>query len=236
MHPYRPVPPCPGPALRCVDTDSCAPPRVEGPPRSLRAAGAVALLGAAAAVGAAAHASLSRHVDIEPQVLERAVRTPAPPRTFARAVQSAPAVPAALHLAGAFALLDDRAGHDPKRLLARARAVAEVVDVTIVEVRLSPDVVADLSRGRGLPAETVPVYSGERVSGIQVRGIDAGSPLRACGLENGDIVVSINGYRLDDGTFFDLDPAGLQRHGHLVLELLRDSRRIILSVTWPPTP
>ncbi len=234
MHPYRPLPPFPGPPVRCVDAGTCPPPRVEGSARSsLRAAGAVALLGAAAAVGATAHASLARHVDIEPRVLERAVGK-APPSRAALPVAATPA-PAAIHLAGAFALLDDRAGHDPVVLLKRAHAIAEVVDLTILRVALSPDVVDDLSRGRGLPAETVPVYSGERVSGIQIRGLTPGSPLRACGLETGDIVVGINGFRLDDGTFFDLDPAHLERAGHVIVELLRGSHRIVLSITWPRT-
>ena len=126
--------------------------------------------------------------------------------------------------------------HDAKALTARARQLATMgLDVTVVDVPLSsaltqwPDF-----RENYFPMDSVPIrdaISGH-VDAIEIRGLPESSPLRVAGIANGDQLLGIDGYRLDDDSFRFVDVLGIRARGAMVVELARGGHRVVLSIHW----
>jgi S1-C subfamily serine protease len=176
------------------------------------------------------------HVEIEPSVLEREVHRAALARAKLAAVPTSP-VPAAAQLAAplpAYSLLADGTTHDAGSLMTRARSLVSAgYDVTIAFVDVAPEAVARVRQGSGASMSVVPVYVGNVMSGLQIASMSADSPVRPLGIEAGDVLLSLNGFRMNENLEAFYETSFVRnRGGNVVVELLRSGKRIVLDLWW----
>ena len=237
MQPYRQMSLQPGPVLRCSDPSPCPsslPRARHRAPRGFFVATTCLALGALIPTTVAL-AGGRGHVEIEPSVLEREVRGATAIRAKLATRPTAPA-PFAAQLAAplpAYSLLADGKTHDSASLMARARSLVEAgYDVTIGFVDVAPETVARLRQGSGTSISLTPVYLGGAISGLEITSLGPDSPMPV-GIEAGDILLSLNGYRMNENleafyeTTFVRAPGG-----HVVVELLRRGKRVVLDLWW----
>ncbi len=126
--------------------------------------------------------------------------------------------------------------HDAKSLTSRARQLASMgLDVTVVDVPLSnalaqwPDF-----RENSFPMDSVPVRdtASGHVDAIEIRGLPESSPLRVAGIANGDQLLGIDGYRLEDDSLRFVDVLGIRARGSMIVELARGGHHVVLSIHW----
>jgi membrane-associated protease RseP (regulator of RpoE activity) len=166
----------------------------------------------------------------------RPILTSSPPSTGAPsspstgAIYSAhvPSPPAILSMMGV-------ATHDPAQLLARARKLAgSGADVRVLEVEV-PSIVMERAKARGndLGASSmVPFEERGKTIGLRLGAVRANSPLAHAGFESNDIVVAVNGYAVENTTWYD---AALRKTGTkslFVVEVIRSGERVVLAVHW----
>lgn len=182
-------------------------------------------------------------VEIEPMVLENAV---AKARKSNVAPVPAPASPpapvyvlpnGASRAQPAFSILADGQTHDNMTLVYRARSLADAgAPITISFVDVNTRTRDQLRRGEGMPMRVVPVNDGAAgsclVSGLRLGGIPEVSPLRDLGIQEGDVLVSINGYRPSDDIESVYDQSFRSKSGHATLELVRGPSRVVIDLWW----
>ena len=176
------------------------------------------------------------HVEIEPSVLEREVHVAVAARAKLAARSAAPA-PSSTQLAAplpAYSLLADGKTHDSASLMARARSLVEAgYDVTVAFVDVAPQTVARIRVGNAGALSVVPVYVGNAMSGLQITALSPDSPARPLGIELGDILLSLNGFRMNEDLEAFYEASFLRsRGGHVVVELLRSGKRVVLDLWW----
>lgn len=237
MQPYR-IPLQPTDPARCNDRSACAPfvPRIV--PDHRRYALATIILAALfagsvpAAFALGARSEGAGRVEIEPTVLERAVAksraTKAPPVT-----NVIPLPKGQTSARTAVSVLADGETHDPMTLVTRARNLADAgVPLTIAFVDVDRTTRDHLRRGEGMPSLTPLDGRGDGlVTALRLNAVPAGSPLVAIGLESGDVIVSVNGYRPTDDieSFYD---RSFQSSGHALLEVVRGTSRFVINLWW----
>jgi hypothetical protein len=235
MQPYRQMSLQPAPVLRCSDPSPCPsslPRARHRAPRSFFVATTCLALGALVPT-AAALAHGSGHVEIAPSVLEREVHR----AVAARAKLATLPAPSAAQLAAplpAYSLLADGKTHDAGSLMARARSLVEAgYDVTIAFVDVPPETVAHVRLGTGAAVSLVPVYVGNAMSGLQIASLGHFEAMRALGIEPGDVLLSLNGFRMNENleSFYETSFLA-NRGGHVVVELLRSGKRVVLDLWW----
>jgi hypothetical protein len=146
-------------------------------------------------------------------------RAPDPPQPFAQATGSLPWPPAILATTG------KSVTHDPQELFARAERLAESgLDITLHETRLS-----SASLPLGSSTGLGPVFRDGQPIGVKVSL--PGPLLESVGLESGDLVTSVNGYGYPEDPKSWAEPF-LKPSGNVVFEVLRGTRRVVLSVRW----
>ena len=122
--------------------------------------------------------------------------------------------------------------HDPLVLLSRARKLREAgVDMQLVHTELSASAAA--AGVFGFPsARIVPLtIDGQNVA-FRLAGLQKASAATRAGLENGDVVLSVNGFALDTPEHALTGYQLAQLRKGAVIELLRDGRRLVLDVSW----
>ena len=142
---------------------------------------------------------------------------PSPFRS-ARAAEALPWPPSILAKAGPVT-------HEPRELFARAeRLAAAGADLSTRATHLS-----SVSLPDGGATRVVPVQHGGGPIGVRL--LHPGPLLEEAGIEDGDLVTSVNGYEYPQDPSLWLDPF-LQRSGNAVIEVLRGTRRVVISVRW----
>lgn len=238
MQPYRQMSLQPGPVLRCSDPSPCPsslPRARHRAPRGFFVATTCLALGALIPTTVAL-AEGRGHVEIEPSVLEREVHGAAAVRAKLATRPAAPAAVVPVQLAAplpAYSLLADGKTHDSASLMLRARSLVEAgYDVTLGFIDVAPETVARLRQGSGTSISLTPVYLAGAISGLEITSLGPDSPMPV-GIETGDIVLSLNGYRMSENlerfyeTTFVRAPGG-----HVVVELLRRGKRVVLDLWW----
>lgn len=123
---------------------------------------------------------------------------------------------------------------DPEVLLATAeRLAASGFDITVLRVRLSAGAAEDIYASRPSPTRVLPVHSGGHVAGIRIDGSSPDSLPIMAGLENGDVITSMNAIAMTSPEQGLEALRAAQDSGIGVIEALRGRRRIILAVSWP---
>jgi hypothetical protein len=239
MQPYRQMSLQPAPVLRCSDPSPCPsslPRARHRTPRGFFLATTCLALGALVPTTLAlAHAEAREHVEIEPSVLEREVRIAGAARAK---LATAPAAPATVptQLAAplpAYSLLADGTTHDSASLMSRARKLVEGgYDVTLAFVDVSPETVARVRLEGGGSLALVPVFVGTAMSGLQIASMSPDSPVRPMGVEPGDVILSLNGYRMNENLESFYESNFRKGGGNVVVELLRGGKRIVLDLWW----
>ena len=160
--------------------------------------------------------------------------SPMPPR--ARALAPSRAVPYDLpRLAESMLALTEPATHDPAVLLVRARELERAgLPLRVMEVVLPPWETPNVTP---FQIHAVPITTSGRASeGMEIATVPRFSLLARAGLQQGDVVVSVNGYAAAGTSWSDHVFANADRGGLAVVELVRDGRRIALAVAWPAAP
>jgi S1-C subfamily serine protease len=123
--------------------------------------------------------------------------------------------------------------HDPRALALRAeQAAAAGDDVRVVRSHLSP---AALDRLLSSPVPHLVPERDEvdRTVGVRVHGVVPDSGASDVGLEDGDLVLSLNGYLLDRPEIAAIAYDGALRDRQATIELFRRGRRVVLALAWP---
>jgi hypothetical protein len=237
MQPYR-IPLQPSDPARCTDRNACAPfvPRIvpDRRPYALSTIILAALFAGSvpAAFAMGAQSESRGRVEIDPSVVDRAVaknRAIKAPSVTLLAPPPKPQVqkPAAL------SLLADGETHDAMTLLTRARKLIDAgTPITLVFVDMHLSTRDRLRAGAGMPTVTPIDGRGDgQVTALRLNFIPLESPLRDVGLDSGDVILSINGYRPSDDieTFYD---RSLQGSGHAAIEILRGATRMVINLWW----
>lgn len=123
---------------------------------------------------------------------------------------------------------------DPEVLLATAeRLAASGFDITVLRVRLSAGAAENIYASRPSPTRVLPVHSGGHVAGIRIDGSSPDSLPIMAGLENGDVITSMNAIAMTSPEQGLEALRAAQDSGIGVVEALRGRRRIIVAVSWP---
>lgn len=221
----------------CLDApvracESPPPPPVRWAKEAL-VASALVLVGASS-VWAANAVARAGHVEIAPNALahvrakHRPAQPPARSRSAVRRETPAPTAARAL-LVGV---------HDPKVLVDRAKKLEGLgLDLSVVDVPISDVVASSWPDGSALwPASWLPIYDRSRtLSGFEIVGIPATSPLRVAGFADGDRVLAVDGYDFRDDALGKLDAKLVLRRGWVVVEVERGEHRVVLSLHWRPS-
>jgi len=166
------------------------------------------------------------HVEIAPTALALARHTPRAKSRERRQPARASRLTTTDH-----ALL--RGEHDPKKLTTRAKTLASLgVDVTVVDVPISNEIQSETILGNDF-TQWKPVYDMEnKIVALEVGGLPRSSPLHAVGLADGDRVLSVDGWDLEDDRMLDVDANAVRKRGWVVVELARGTHRVVLSIHW----
>jgi len=220
-HPYRL-------AMSCLDT----PPATLDPPRRrhlpiealMLACGIVAAVTGLLTLHAVGHGG---HVEIAPAAIAHARRAPIqrrqPTQPRARIEEPKPVAQTPLLRGGT---------HDPKTLLAVARQLQSVgLDLTVLEVEIAhpPTPFGDQHMWPML----VPLRGqNNRLESLELHGLSPASQFAAAGLANGDRILTIDGYDIDDA-IDAIDFGRPQKLGRLIVEIARGVHHVVLSIRWP---
>lgn len=242
MQPYR-IPLSPSAPLHCEGRSPCeasfprAVPNPSPRPAFLFAVILAALFAGSVPATLAMVIEQRGRVDIEPMVLEDAVaKVRRAKRTPDSAVYVLPN--GAPRAQPPFSILADGQTHDNMTLVYRARALADAgAPITISFVDVNTATRDQLRRGVGMPMLVAPVRDGSTgtghdVSGLRLDGIPAVSPLHDLGIQDGDVLVSINGYRPSDDVESVYDQSFRSKSGHATLELVRGPSRVVIDLWW----
>ncbi|CAN5262773.1 hypothetical protein BH09MYX1_BH09MYX1_17820 [soil metagenome] len=245
MQPYR-IPLHPGHTLRCVDENTCPPraPNVLVDRRaSMLATAILAALFAGSVPAAFALGELQErgHVEIDPAVLERALATN--PKTHAKIVTTAPPVQKqtqasmlqqAPPITAMTSILADGEIHDSMRLVQRARSLASAgLPITFAWIEVNRATRDRLRSGTSLPVvQPLRAFVGAPVTALELGQMRADSPLHDLGLQMGDAIVSINGYKPTDDVETIYDRTFASPSGHATLEVVRGPGRVVIDLWW----
>ena len=87
--------------------------------------------------------------------------------------------------------------------------------------------------GGGGAVSLVPIFVGNVMSGLQIASMSPDSPVRPLGIEPGDVILSLNGYRMNENLESFYESSFVRNGGgHVVVELLRGGKRIVLDLWW----
>jgi membrane-associated protease RseP (regulator of RpoE activity) len=161
---------------------------------------------------------------------------PAPPRTPSPPPPLEPVLPP--HRGRDLALSPSLLGslvaqtHEPALLLARARKLREAgVDVRIVHTELGQSPF-DTAVG-DLHSRVVPIVVDEKTAALRISRVGADSLFALAGFRDGDLLLSVNGYPMDEPEHALAGYAVAKRAGAAVFEMARGGHRIVLDVRWP---
>jgi hypothetical protein len=231
--PYRQLACAPVHPHTCLDPPrTCQPSASASPQMRLLLDMAIVVIGvlSVGGIAAAAVTSTRGHVEIAPNALTKITKKP--PMRTPRATPPPPPTATASQLAWVPAWIGG--SHDPKKLLERARALEALgLDMTVIEVSLADPALA-VRLDEMWPQTTLPVYDASRhsVEAFELRALPLRSPLRAAGFADGDQVLGIDGYRFDEGTIADIDVLAIQKREHAVVEVVRGTHHVALSLRW----
>ena len=126
--------------------------------------------------------------------------------------------------------------HDPAYLVARARRLADAgADVTVVSLRIPSNTLdhAVQSMLSGMShTRVVPLYRSGHAAGLRIESADG--PLFAlAGIRDGDVLTALNGYALPTTDESNSHFGHVMDEHLFVAELVRDSHRVVLAVSWP---
>jgi membrane-associated protease RseP (regulator of RpoE activity) len=125
---------------------------------------------------------------------------------------------------------------DPRELLARAERLASAgFDITIVRTKLGSRTL-DLPFPASSPQRAEPIRYGGGIAGLRMEGFSPNSLPIMAGLENGDVITSVNGFPITSPDRIASSYEGARASGMAVIEVLRGPRRIVVAVTWPSGP
>jgi membrane-associated protease RseP (regulator of RpoE activity) len=121
--------------------------------------------------------------------------------------------------------------HDVKALAESGRALSVAgMDIMIIDVDLPRGFIED--QVFDMRTRVKPVFHDGQVAGLGVTGLRPGSLASQVGLQNGDILTSINGFAIasPDGALSAYQDAA--REHQAIMEVIRDGRRILIHVRW----
>jgi hypothetical protein len=123
--------------------------------------------------------------------------------------------------------------HDPDELIARVTKLqAAGMDILMLRADLSRSLVDDGIGGmRGV--RLLPVKKDGTTAGTTIGGVRTDSLLGLAGVQNGDIITSINGHEMASPEQALAGYQEAQNGRTAVIELFREGRRVILAVRWP---
>ncbi len=152
-----------------------------------------------------------------------------PPDTLATTQAEAPAVSLPWPPSLIAAMLPE--SHDPIVLLQRSRAlIAAGHDLTLSQVTVpGAAVVKEGAELGSFRARVVPVAARDRVGGVQLLWVPPDSLLERLGLEQGDVVTSVNGFPPTEPQWLD---ALSVTQARVLVEVVRGKHRIALYVSW----
>jgi len=122
--------------------------------------------------------------------------------------------------------------HDPAVLLARAVELENAgLPLHVAHVRLPA---WETPKVAPFQVHATPVTLGGRtVEAIEIGAVPKYSLLARAGLQQGDVVLTINGYPAVGTVWTDHVFVAADRGGSAVVELVRDRHRLVLALSWP---
>ncbi len=162
-------------------------------------------------------------------------RAPSPPPRPKIIVTSPPTAFDVPVLRAGMLAVTEPISHDPAVLRARARDLERAgLPVHLIDVKLPP---WETPKIDPFQIHATPVSHGGRdIDGIEIGAVPRFSLLARAGFQQGDVVLSIDGYPAAGTAWTDHVFWNAERGGLAVVELVRDGRRVVLSLTWPPAP
>jgi membrane-associated protease RseP (regulator of RpoE activity) len=123
----------------------------------------------------------------------------------------------------------DSSEHDPSKIVTDAHKLQTMgVDVTVVDVELARSTVDCFDTFGYWPAVALP--TGTHTTALDLGDLPSDSPAIAAGLQKHDLLLSIDGYRIDG--WRQLDVERIRSRGSVALEVERNGRRILLTIRW----
>jgi hypothetical protein len=126
--------------------------------------------------------------------------------------------------------------HDPAVLLSRAGELERSgLPIRITHVRLPPWETPKVAPFQ-VHATPVSFGGGRTPDAIEIGAVPKFSFFARAGFQQGDVVLTIDGYPAVGTAWTDHVLTDSERGGRAVVELVRDRRRLVLDLTWPPSP
>lgn len=123
----------------------------------------------------------------------------------------------------------DSSEHSPSKIVAEARQLQAMgVDLTVVDVELARSTVDCFDTFGYWPAVALP--TGTHTAALDLGDLPSDSPAIAAGLQKHDVLLSIDGYRIDGWRQADIEL--IRARGSVALEVERNGRRILLTIHW----
>ncbi|MDC3956722.1 hypothetical protein [Polyangium jinanense] len=121
--------------------------------------------------------------------------------------------------------------HDPDALVARVQKLREAgLDIFLVRTNLGKNV---FDGGNDLRTRISPVQQGGKTVGVRYSRLGPDAIESLAGVQPGDVLVSINGFGIDNPDRALSGYASSREKGGAVFELFRNGRRVVLDVRWP---
>ncbi len=201
----------------------------------ISAAGLVAIAGGVQAL------LMLRQPEQLPMPFVGAAERPAPP-TRPRLSPSPPPAPsvtqAALdlpQLSSGLLAVTEPLTHDPVALLVRATELQRAgLPLQITHAALPPWETPTVTPFQ--VHTTVVSRGGRQPDAIEIGTVPKYSLLARAGFRQGDVVLSVDGYPAAGTEWTDHVFVGAERGGSAVVELVRERQRVVLALTWPPSP
>ncbi|UQA62756.1 PDZ domain-containing protein [Polyangium aurulentum] len=122
--------------------------------------------------------------------------------------------------------------HDPDELLARAHKLREAgMDILMLRAELSRSLLDD--GFVDLRTRVTPVKKDDKTVGMRLSKLRQDSLAVLAGIQNGDIITSINGHEMATPEQALASYQGASHARAAVVELLRNERRVIIAIRWP---
>lgn len=187
--------------------------------------------------------AMSRMVKVQAQAAEKLAEiaqqsTPEPPQAPSPPPPPEPVLPPFRGPTRELALSPSLLGslvpetHDPALLLARTRRLREAgVDIRLVHTELGE---TPLEPGLGdLHSRVTPIVFDSKFAALRISRVGADSLFALAGFRDGDMLLSVNGYTMDEPDHALAGYSVAKRAGAAVFEIARGGRRIVLDVRWP---
>ena len=158
--------------------------------------------------------------------------SPPPPRE-ALALPPPDAAPAGADIPGLPSLLVPLRpeSHEPDVLLARVQKLRQAgLDILLVRTQLGRSPFEETFTD--LHSRVTPISQNGKPAGVRVSRVGADSLAALAGFQNGDVVVSINGYAMDSPEHALGGYTRARATNAAVFELFRNGRRVVLDVRW----